>query len=619
LDYQDQKIDSQMSILKHVTKNFTQTLEDCGYEEGTLHNIMLKLPKTNSELAIKNQSSVFWNQLKKMTEQIKNLIWEVENVNNQRMQFDHRLTYLESVAKNIVTQAEYRNDTIKFEEKLLNKTAKAVESMLEELGKNKDYLDQKLVEFQDKINNSEMKTIWKIQDWEDLLKQRVSQHYLDNLLNNLNDKLLKHVERTSDRNIMRMDQVHKELTSKFNYIEKQMEEDRKVNLERENLFTFKKDTDSLKKHLLTLESKVHDYNTEHDDTLSDFKKNILDFNKRLTDVAKNLSSITKEHEDLSNAASIASAAQDLLNQCNFKLETTDKEIKKLQKILEIKVNSDEFYKQIQRKMDRQEVVNLISSDEEKKRIKECVQKETAHLDKTIQNMERYWDAKLVRLRQDLNVHQLIRRLDEKASHSETATLFEENKMRIEGWEEHLQKLGQDMQYVANSFTSIRKYVADVKKIHADCTKSISWLSWGNDNKNFKFGSLQKSKESNVKLPGFLVKGRQPLEDQSLVDYEIGLNVFTGKSFRPKSAKKFRTKSKIKSNVRKLGNEISRFSRAQGIIKTKENDSYSPQALYNSYIDNENYMMKHNKSVNSLQDTNEQNENSFCNQHLNETN
>jgi hypothetical protein len=59
LDYQDQKIDSQMSILKHVTKNFTQTLEDCGYEEGTLHNIMLKLPKTNSELAIKNQSSVF--------------------------------------------------------------------------------------------------------------------------------------------------------------------------------------------------------------------------------------------------------------------------------------------------------------------------------------------------------------------------------------------------------------------------------------------------------------------------------------------------------------------------------------------------------------------------------
>jgi hypothetical protein len=75
------------------------------------------------------------------------------------MQFDHRLTYLESVAKNIVTQAEYRNDTIKFEEKLLNKTAKAVESMLEELGKNKDYLDQKLVEFQDKINNSEMKTI----------------------------------------------------------------------------------------------------------------------------------------------------------------------------------------------------------------------------------------------------------------------------------------------------------------------------------------------------------------------------------------------------------------------------------------------------------------------------
>lgn len=105
---------------------------------------------------------------------------------------------------------------------------------------------------------------------------------------------------------------------------------------------------------------------------------------------------------------------------------------------------------------------MIGSEEEKQRIKECVQKETSHLDKTIRDMERYWDQKLVKIRGDLNVHQLMKRLNEKASVNETHNLFEENKMRVDDCEENLQKLGLDMQYIANSFSSIRKYVADIK-------------------------------------------------------------------------------------------------------------------------------------------------------------
>lgn len=88
-------------------------------------------------------------------------------------------------------------------------------------------------------------------------------------------------------------------------------------------------------------------------------------------------------------------------------------------------------------------------------------------------MERYWDQKIVKLRADLNVHSLIKRLDDKASVNQTNNLFEEASMRIEGCEEYLQKLGHDMQYVANSFSSIRKYVVDIKKIHSDCSKSAT--------------------------------------------------------------------------------------------------------------------------------------------------
>ena len=355
IDEQDTKIEHQINIIKHVTKQYTQQLEDWGYEEGTLHRLMLSIPKTNQELVIKNQCQTFCLQMKQLVEEIKRLSEDVEHIDNQRKQFDYRITYLESVAKNIVTQTEYRNDTIKFEEKLLNKTAKAIDSVLEELAKNREYIDTKTAEFQDKVNKSEMKTIWKIQDWEELLKQRVSEHYLENLLNSRDDKLIKNIDKSSDRNILRMDHVHKELMSKFQYLEQQMLDDRKQNLDRENLFSFKKDTETIQKHLLTLETKVNEYNTEHEDTISDFKKSIIDFNKRVTEVGKGLSNITKEHEDLSNAAQMAAAAQELLNQCTMKLETTEKEVKKLHKTLDTKITNDEFYKQIQRKMDRQEV------------------------------------------------------------------------------------------------------------------------------------------------------------------------------------------------------------------------------------------------------------------------
>ena len=71
----------------------------------------------------------------------------------------------------------------------MNKTAKAIDSILEELGRQKEYVDQKVVEFVDKINKTEIKTIDKIQDWEDLLKQRVSENYLETMMKNKEERI----------------------------------------------------------------------------------------------------------------------------------------------------------------------------------------------------------------------------------------------------------------------------------------------------------------------------------------------------------------------------------------------------------------------------------------------
>jgi len=185
----------------------------------------------------------------------------------------------------------------------------------------------------------------------------VSEHYLENLLRSRDDRLNKVIERTSERNLLRIDTIYKELTAKEEYFEKQQSEDRKKTLERERLFAYKSDFQAAQKHTLNLEAKINDFNSEYEDQLSDFKKSNIEFNKRVNEVSKALMNITKEHEDLSNAAQMASTAQDLLNSCSMKLETTDMEIKKLYKVTETKIAVDEFYKLIGKKIDRQEVRN----------------------------------------------------------------------------------------------------------------------------------------------------------------------------------------------------------------------------------------------------------------------
>lgn len=54
-----------------------------------------------------------------------------------------------------------------------------------------------------------------------------------------------------------------------------------------------------------------------------------------------------------------------------------------------------------------------------------------------------------------------------------------------------------------------------------------------------------------------MKGRQPLEDQSISEYDIGLNAFSSSKSRPKSAKKFRAQNRLRSGTSNTSHGISR--------------------------------------------------------------
>jgi hypothetical protein len=200
-----------------------------------------------------------------------------------------------------------------------------------------------------------MKTVCKIKDCEELLKQRVSENYLEWQLKARDENINKTIEKLNDKSIMRLDHIYKDLIAKFRYIDNQIAEDRKHGLEKEAMFAVKTDTDSLNRQIVSLRNSLHENSAFNDTQMAEFKKNLIDFDKRINESHKMIVTITQENQDLSNAAHIASNAQMLLNECTLKLDTTDKEIKHIFRILENKTDNDEFFKQVQRKMDRQEV------------------------------------------------------------------------------------------------------------------------------------------------------------------------------------------------------------------------------------------------------------------------
>ena len=59
------------------------------------------------------------------------------------------------------------------------------------------------------------------------------------------------------------------------------------------------------------------------------------------------------------------------------------------------------------------------------------------------------------LRNEIDVHQLTKRLDELASKNEGLVLLEVKNMRVSEYKEGLKKLENDMEYMTNSFGDIK--------------------------------------------------------------------------------------------------------------------------------------------------------------------
>ena len=80
--------------------------------------------------------------------------------------------------------------------------------MHSELSKHKDYIDSTMSEMREVVNKNEMKTINKIKDWEAMLRERVSESYLEVLLKSRDERINKSQNKMGDMLSLRVEQVY---------------------------------------------------------------------------------------------------------------------------------------------------------------------------------------------------------------------------------------------------------------------------------------------------------------------------------------------------------------------------------------------------------------------------
>jgi rRNA-processing protein FCF1 len=73
--------------------------------------------------------------------------------------------------------------------------------VITELERVKESSDRKFSQFQLKIDDTETKTIWKIKDCEELLKQRVNKQYITNSIDSSEERLTSILKKFEDSNL----------------------------------------------------------------------------------------------------------------------------------------------------------------------------------------------------------------------------------------------------------------------------------------------------------------------------------------------------------------------------------------------------------------------------------
>ena len=130
---------------------------------------------------------------------------------NFKPKAEERLKVLEDEQKQFVTKQEFFGEMESCEHRCMAVVRQTLALFQENLSKQEEKLNASIVGFEKKVNDHQSEVLWRIQDCEELLKNRVSEQRVRDLTNAIDEKLSLLVEKEQANLLERMTKSHNDL------------------------------------------------------------------------------------------------------------------------------------------------------------------------------------------------------------------------------------------------------------------------------------------------------------------------------------------------------------------------------------------------------------------------
>lgn len=107
---------------------------------------------------------------------------------------DNKQKDIENKMNNKLEEKDYKRKSKKFKEKIKNDFDELKNGTVKKLMEMESKFAGEIANFEEMTREVERKTLWKIQDCEELLKKRINNEYVDFSMKNTEDKLIKLVK-----------------------------------------------------------------------------------------------------------------------------------------------------------------------------------------------------------------------------------------------------------------------------------------------------------------------------------------------------------------------------------------------------------------------------------------
>ncbi|CAI2386626.1 unnamed protein product [Moneuplotes crassus] len=459
---------------------------------------------------------------------------------------DKRLTKIEKeivqIQSDHISKSDFDSEKRRMQSELFDYLNDNLDKFKNTLEDHAQDLENKKNQCDNAIKENETKTLWKIKDCEELLQKRVSETFVNDSISLLESKLSNKIDKGHKRAISQA------LLKAEEKVDNKMANFEKLTQQEFNSYkrTLAYHDNEISKRITTGDLKpVNDSIKEVRNGFEKEMESMMEHINKFSEYGRRIASIESLTKNISgpvlqDGSSVNGKGEGATSEYNAELSIKNKMVDdKLKNLtaacdalksdLENKAEVSEMIKIENTKVSKDELLALLPSEESKDVLKEEFKNEIAYFHKSIDELARAWDLKLVKLRKEIDLFTIKKEIGKRALIEEVKHDFHVIQAKCSKVEHLVSNFSFEIDGFKDFIKRVSKNISELQDVNRDVlvgNKNVNCLSCGRGDKKFiPTMPLIKGQDGRGVYKGSVTKGYNTRLDRSITDAEILDNKF----------------------------------------------------------------------------------------------